>query len=120
MATEKKGNKAGPVRKETDNKPEAAVSVDQPQSDYPGLVPQISGKLTSTRIWVAQVMVEHFSDITYVHLIKSTSQDKSLEVNVVFEGWAATFGDKFVDIIQTMEYFLNNLSDHQLRIPTRQ
>ena len=41
---------------------EYVVSVDQLHSDQTVLVPQLSGKLTSARIWSAQVMVGHFSD----------------------------------------------------------
>ena len=69
-----KGNKSGSKRKETDNNPGAAVSVDQLQSAHPGLVPKLSGKLTIVRIWYAQVMVDHFSGLAYVNLIRSTSQ----------------------------------------------
>ena len=69
------GKKSGPTRKETDNKPRDAVSVDQLQSDQTVLVPKFSGKLTSARILAAQVMVDHFSDLTYVHLMRSTSQE---------------------------------------------
>ena len=71
---EKKGKKPGSIRKETKNKPGYGVSVDQVKSDQPGLVPQLSGKLTSAHIWSAQVMVDNFSDLTYVHLIKRTIQ----------------------------------------------
>ena len=39
---------------ETDNNPEASFSVDQFQSDQTGLVPQLSGEITSVRIWAAQ------------------------------------------------------------------
>ena len=51
-----KGNKSGSVGKETDNNPVAGVLVDQLQSDQTGLVSQFSGKLTSSRIWDAQVL----------------------------------------------------------------
>ena len=37
-----KGNKLGSICKDTENKPQAAVSVGQPQSAQPGLVPQLS------------------------------------------------------------------------------
>ena len=60
--------------KETNNNPQAGVSVDQIQSAHPGLVPQFSGKLTSARTWSAQTMVDYFIYITYVHPMKSTSQ----------------------------------------------
>ena len=46
----KKGKKSDFIWKGTDNKPRAALFVDQIQSDQTGLVPQFSGKLTSARI----------------------------------------------------------------------
>ena len=61
-----KVNKPESIRKYTDNKPGYGVSVDQLMSDQPILVPQFSGKLTSSHIWSAQVMVNHVSDLTYV------------------------------------------------------
>ena len=73
--------------KETDNKPRAAVLVDQLQSSHPGLVPQISGKLTSARIWSSQVMVDHFSYLTYLNLTISTIQEETLSVNMKGLGW---------------------------------
>ena len=68
-----KGKKLESIRKEADNNPVSAVSLDQIQSYQPCLVPQFSVKLTSARIWSAKVMVDHLSDLTYVHLIISTS-----------------------------------------------
>ena len=73
-----KGRKLGYIRKETDNKPGYLVSVDQIQSAQPGLVPQLLGKLTSAHIWDAQVMMDHFSDLTCVYLMISTIQDETL------------------------------------------
>ena len=70
-----KGNKLESIRKDTDNDPGSVVSVDQLQSAQTLLVPQFSGKLTIAHIWAVQVIVNHFSDLTYVHLIRSTSQE---------------------------------------------
>ena len=61
------------IIKDTDNKPGAWVSLDQLQSAQTGLVPKFSVKLRSARIWDAQVIVENFSDLTYVNLMRSTS-----------------------------------------------
>ena len=52
-----KRKKSEPINKDTENKLEAGVSVDQLQSDQKVLVPQLSGKLISARIWAAQIMV---------------------------------------------------------------
>ena len=87
-----KWNKSGTVGKYTDNKQVAAVSVDQLQSDQTGLVPQFSGKLTSTHIWSTQIMVDHFSILTYEHLMRSTTQQKTLSEKSPFERWSTKFG----------------------------
>ena len=39
-------------------------------------------------------MVDNFSDLTYVHLMISTSQEETLAVKAAFEIWAFTFGVK--------------------------
>ena len=80
-----KGNKSGPIRKYIDNNPRYGVSVYQLQSDHTGLAPQLSGKITSARICDAQEMVEHFSYLTYIHLIISTKQEDTLSVKSAFE-----------------------------------
>ena len=115
-----KGKKPGSIRKEIDNNPGASVSVEQLQSANTGLVPQFSGKLTSVLIWTSQVMVDHFSDITFVHLMRSTIQEETLTVKAAFERWDAIFGVKIHRYHAENGIFLNNLSDQQLRIPTRQ
>ena len=89
-----KDNKSESIRKYTDNKPLYGVSLDQLWSSQPGLVPQFSGKLTSSQICSAQVMVNHFSDLTYLHLMRITSQEENLAVKSAFERWANTFGVK--------------------------
>ena len=73
-----KGEKSGSIHKNTDHKPGAAVSVDQLCIAHQLLVPQLSYKLTSVRIWYRQVMVDHISELTYVHLPRSTSQENNL------------------------------------------
>ena len=75
-----KWKKRDSTKKETDNNTGAGVSVDQFQSAQPVLVPQLSGKLTHVRIWVDQVMVGHFSDLTYAHLMRSAIQEETLSL----------------------------------------
>ena len=82
------------IRNKTYNTPGTGVSVDQLQSYQPGLVPQLLGKLTSLRIWAAQVMVDHFSYLTYGSLVKITIQEDALSVKSASERWSATFGVK--------------------------
>ena len=68
--------------------------MDRIQLDRPGLVPQFSGKLTNAHIWSAQVMVYHFSYLTYVKLMIITRQEDPLAGKEAFEICAATFGVK--------------------------
>ena len=87
-----KGNKSGSIWKDTENKLEVAVSVHKIQSDQPGLVPQLSSKHTSARIWAYQVIVDDSSYLTYFHLVRSTSQEENLALRASFYRWATTFG----------------------------
>ena len=89
-----KRKKSGFIHKDINNKPGSVFPVDQLQSAHPVLVPQFSCKLTSTRIWDAQVRVDHFSDLTYVHHMIITRQEETLIGKAFFEIWAATFGIK--------------------------
>ena len=50
--------------------PGDGVSVDQIVSAQPVLIPQMSGFLTSKRIWGCTTFVDHVSDYVYVHLMK--------------------------------------------------
>ena len=90
----KKWKKLGSIRQETVNNPGAAVPVDQLQSSQPGLVPQFLGKITSTRIWAAQVMVDRFSYLTYVQLMIITIQEDIVAGKIAIEIWDATSGVK--------------------------
>ena len=104
--------------KYTDNEMVAAVSVDKIQSDQSGLVPQLSGKLTSSCIWSSQAIMDHFSALAYVELMRSTSQEKYDHKNYPLKDCQLHLGLKFLDIMQTMGYLMNNCSDQQSRIPT--
>ena len=90
------------IQKVTDNNPGAGVSVEQLQSYQPVLVPQFSVKITSARIWSDQVIMDHFSELTYVHLMKSTSQEENLAGKPAFERWADTF------IVKIKRYHADN------------
>ena len=39
-------------------------------------------------------MVDHFSYLNYVNLVKSTSQEETLSGKLAFAKWSATFGAK--------------------------
>ena len=64
-------------------------------------------------------MVDHFSELTYVHQIRSTIQEETLSGKSDFERWADTFGVKIHRYYADNGRFYENLSDQQLRIPTK-
>ena len=65
-------------------------------------------------------MVDNSSDLTYLHLTRNTIQEETLAVNQPLKYGMSHLELKFIDTMHKMEYFLNNLSDHQFSIPTRQ
>ena len=79
-----KGEKLGSIRKYSDYKPGSSVSIVQLLSIQPGLVSQVSGKLTSTWICSAQLMVDQFGDSVLVHLMRITIQEETLIVKEAF------------------------------------
>ena len=70
-----KGKRSGKIRKETETKPGDGQSIDQIVSAQPGLIPQMSGFLTSQRYWGVTVFVDHFSDYIYCHLMRALTLD---------------------------------------------
>jgi hypothetical protein len=64
------------------------VSVDQIQSNTPGINAQMKGIPTRRRYHIATIYVDHKSDYTYVHLQKSTSSEETLQSKHSFERWA--------------------------------
>ena len=114
-----KVNKSESISKDTENKPGYGVLVDQLRSSHPGLVPQFSEKTTSSHIWYAQVMVNHFSDLTYVQLMRSTIHEENLAGKSAFEIWADTFEVKIKIYHIDNGRFPKNNSYQRLIIPTR-
>jgi len=72
--------------------PGEVVSVDQLESPVPGFVPTAKGRPTVQRYVGATVFADHFSDLTYVHLMKGLSGDETLEAKRAFEQYAEQHG----------------------------
>ena len=70
------------------------VSVDQMVSPVPGLIAQMTGKLTVKRYKYATVFVDQASKIGYVHLQKSADADKTVEAMIAFKAFMQTMGMK--------------------------
>jgi hypothetical protein len=73
-------------------KPGQVVSVDQLASPTPGLIAQITGTLTTKRYKHATMFVNHYLDLSFVHLQKTTDADETLEAKKAFEQFAASHG----------------------------
>ena len=68
------------------------VSVDQLVSSTPGLIAQLSGKLTTQRYKYATVYIDHYSCYCFVHMQKTASVQETLEGNVLFKQLCANQG----------------------------
>jgi Reverse transcriptase (RNA-dependent DNA polymerase)/GAG-pre-integrase domain len=80
-----------PIRKAS--KPGEVVSVDQLESPIDGFVAQIKGRLfRQHRYRCATIFVDHFSDLSYVHLQSSTNAAETLEAKRTFELFAQSHG----------------------------
>ena len=73
-------------------KPGEVVSVDQLESPIVGLIPQAKGSPTKLRYRAATIFVDHFSDLTYIHLQTSTSGEETLKAKQAFERYASQHG----------------------------
>ena len=84
--------KVQPRRVIPTTKPGQCVSVDQMESTTLGFVAQLKGRLTKRRYRVATVFVDHFSDLSYVHLQSSTTSAETVEAKLAFEAYARDHG----------------------------
>jgi hypothetical protein len=57
------------------------------ESPVLGFVAHIKGTPMKERYNSAAVFINHFSDVTYVHLQKSTNAKETLEAKELFERW---------------------------------
>ena len=87
----------GKTRRDADNDetPTAVgevVSVDQLESPTPGLIAQMTGKLTTKRYKYATVYVDQRTRFGYVHLQKTSSAEETIEGKKAFETYARRHG----------------------------
>ncbi len=59
--------------------------MDQIVSAQPSLIPQMSGFLTSPRIWGSTTFWDHISDFVYVHLMRNFTVDETILAVNAFE-----------------------------------
>ena len=84
-------------------RPGEVVSLDTMDSrNVPGLMPQLRGTPTRQRYHYATVFVDHYSDLTYVHLHQYNDGASVLEAKLAFERYASSFG------VQVSHYHCDN------------
>jgi hypothetical protein len=59
--------------------------VDQMVSSHPGLIPQVTGRLTKKWYAGATIFVDEATDYTYVHLMGDITDDETLEAKHAYE-----------------------------------
>eukprot|EP00957_Ditylum_brightwellii_P050972 3865795-Ditylum_brightwellii.AAC.1 len=79
----------GSIKKENETEPGDGTSTDQRVGNQPGLVLQLSGKLTNQQIIGATIYVDHATDFVYAHLMRTLSGDETLESKRTYERVAA-------------------------------
>jgi hypothetical protein len=72
--------------------PGDCVSIDQMESPVSGLVAQMKGIPMKARYNSATVFFDHFSDVTFVHMQKSTNSAETIEAKHAFERWCTSNG----------------------------
>ena len=81
----RRGKASGSIRRPEHILPGDGVSMDQIVSAQPGLIPQMSGFLTSRRIWGCTTFCDHVSDFVYVHLMRDFTVDETILATKAFE-----------------------------------
>jgi hypothetical protein len=89
-----KSKELHPIQKASDNHPGAHPSMDHLVSAQPGLIPQITGKLTGQQINGATVIVDHYSDQVYVYLMQNLTLEETLLAKHVYERFLSCIGVK--------------------------
>ena len=77
-------------------RPGQVVSVDQLESNTPGVIAQLKGKLTQQRYHYATVFVDQFSGYTFVHLQRRITSEETVQAKHAFERAAEQRGVKIL------------------------
>ena len=77
-------------------RPSQIVSVDQLESNTPGFIAQLKGKLTQQRYHYATVFVDQFSGYSFVYLQRRITSEETVQAKHAFERVAEQRGVKIV------------------------
>jgi hypothetical protein len=81
-----------PICKPTDDAPGKKTLLDQMVSAQPGLIPQMSGRLTKLCVMAATIFVDHFFDHVYMYLMKDLMLSETLLAKYAYEHFLALLG----------------------------
>ncbi len=80
------------IQKKSNNYPGARASMDHLVTAQPGLISQISGRLTSMRITGGTVIVDHYLDHVYVHLMQNLLLEETILAKHGYKQFLAAIG----------------------------
>ena len=89
-------------------RPGQVVSVDQLESNSPGLIAQLKGKLTQQRYKYATVFVDQYSGYTFVYLQRRLTSEETVHAKHAFEWSAEQQGVKILHYHADIGRFADN------------
>ena len=72
-------------------------------------IAQLKGRLTKYRYKYATVFVDHFSDLSYVHLQRSITSEETVQAKMAFEAYSRSMGVKVMHYHADNGRFADNL-----------
>ena len=102
-----RGKKIPSIRKMHHNFPGAQTSTDQMISPYGGIIPQMKGRLMKAKYYAATLFVDHYTDYTYVHLMRDTTAASTLAAKNAYESLMMSYGNRVTsDAVGSFETLL--------------
>ena len=80
-----RGKSTSGFQKSKVSRPGQIVSVDQLVSPTPGLIAQMTGRLTTKRYKYATIFVDQYSKVGYIHIQKTSTAEETIEGKNIFE-----------------------------------
>ena len=68
------------------------MSVDQLESRTPGFIGVMRGFVTKRRYTSATIFIDHFSDLSYVHMQKSLTVEETILAKLAFQAYTRNHG----------------------------
>ena len=91
-AQKRRRGKDKSIRKPNHNKPGKGTSADHMVSHQPGLIPQVTGKLTHDRYSGSTTFVDHASNYCYLHMMRSISNKETVQGKDAYKRIMRSYG----------------------------